>query len=117
MSGEPTATDQPIGVGDGETVRFALTKNYGGGERRRITRPAAGSVKVAVDGDELVTGWALGALGEVIFDDAPGDGAYISAGYLFDIPVRFAEDRLEINRASFRAGEAPSVPLIEVREA
>jgi len=31
--------------------------------------------------------------------------------------VRFAEDRLDINRASFLAGEAPSVPLIEIREA
>jgi uncharacterized protein (TIGR02217 family) len=40
----------------------------------------------------------------------------VSAGFLFDVPVRFAEDRIEVNRATFLAGEAPSVPLIEVRE-
>ena len=38
------------------------------------------------------------------------------AGTSGSTPVRFAEDRIEINRATFRAGEAPSVPLIEVRE-
>ena len=50
------------------------------------------------------------------FGEAPAAGAVVTAGFLFDVPVRFAEDRLEINRATFRAGEAPSVPLIEVRE-
>jgi hypothetical protein len=30
---------------------------------------------------------------------------------------RFAEDRIEVNRSTFLAGEAPSVPLVEVREA
>jgi len=32
-------------------------------------------------------------------------------------PERFATDRLDINAASFAAGEAPSVPLVEIREA
>jgi hypothetical protein len=30
--------------------------------------------------------------------------------------VRFEEDRLSLSRATFEAGEIPSVPLIEVRE-
>jgi phage portal protein BeeE len=47
----------------------------------------------------------------------PAVGAAITAGFLFDTPARFSEDRLEINRATFLAGEAPSVPLLEVREA
>ena len=117
MSETPTPTDQEIGTGDGTTVRFLLTKTYGGGERRRITRPVSGTVRVAADGVELLTGWTLGGLGDIVFDDPPEGEAVISAGFLFDVPVRFAEDRLEINRASFAAGEAPSVPLIEVREA
>jgi hypothetical protein len=29
--------------------------------------------------------------------------------------VRFADDRLEVSRATFLAGEIASVPLIEVR--
>jgi uncharacterized protein (TIGR02217 family) len=117
MSGTVTASDQHIGTGDGATERFTLIKDYGGGEQRRITRAVAGSVRVAVDGIELSGGWTLDALGIVQFAAAPASGALVTAGYLFDVPVRFAEDRLDVNRATFRAGEAPSVPLIEVREA
>jgi uncharacterized protein (TIGR02217 family) len=117
MTGSPTAVDQQIGTGDGSTVRFALRKTYAAGEERRITRPVAGSVRIALDGDEVASGWALETLGEVVFDSAPGAGVTVSAGFEFDVPVRFAEDRIEVNRATFLAGEAPSVPLVEIREA
>jgi uncharacterized protein (TIGR02217 family) len=50
------------------------------------------------------------------FEEAPAAGAEVRAGYRFDVPVRFAEDRLSLNLATFLAGEAPSVPLIELRE-
>nr|WP_294849833.1 DUF2460 domain-containing protein [uncultured Sphingomonas sp.] len=116
ITGSPGADDVEIGVGDGSETRFALAKAYGPGERRRITRPVAGSVRVAVDGVEVSSGWTLEPLGVVSFDAPPGAGVVVTAGYLFDVPVRFGEDRLEINRASFLAGEAPSVPLVEVRE-
>jgi uncharacterized protein (TIGR02217 family) len=116
MSGTPTATDQQVGSGDGSNVSFRLSKSYSGGEQRRITRPVAGSVRVAVDGVEQASGWTLGQAGELLFDVAPAAGAVVTAGFLFDVPVRFADDRLEVNRATFLAGEAPSVQLIEVRE-
>ena len=117
MTGVPGPADQPLGEGDGERLGFELAKHYGEGEERRITRPVAGSVRVAIDGIEHASGWTLDPLGVVRFDEAPGEGAVVAAGFLFDVPVRFADDRLEINRATFLAGEAPSVPLIEVREA
>ena len=117
MTGVPGAADQPIGKGDGVADTFALVKSYGSGELRRITRPVAGSVRVAVGGVELVSGWTLGNKGVIEFDAAPAAGAAVTAGFLFDTAVRFAEDRIEINRATFMAGEAPSVPLVEVREA
>lgn len=117
MTGAPSALDQEIGTGDGATVRFELKKAYGAGEVRRITRPVAGSVRVAADGSELQGGWSLGPGGTISFSEAPAPGARVTAGFLFDVPVRFAEDGLEINRATFRAGEAPSVPLVEIREA
>jgi uncharacterized protein (TIGR02217 family) len=63
-----------------------------------------------------VSGWTLGSLGTVSFEDAPAPGAQVKAGFRFDVPVRFAEDRLSVSRATFQAGEIPSVPLIEVRE-
>jgi uncharacterized protein (TIGR02217 family) len=117
MTAGPTALDQEIGTGDGIQGRFELKKNYDGGEERRITRPVAGSVRIAVDGVELASGWTLEELGEIVFDSPPAEGAVVSAGFAFDVPVRFAEDRIEVNRATFLAGEAPSVPLVEIREA
>lgn len=117
MTGTPGATDQALGTGNGEKTQFPLLKTYGSGEQRRITRPVAGSVRVSVDGSEQATGWAVEALGTIVFANPPTAGAAVAAGYIFDVPVRFAQDPLEINRATFLAGEAPSVPLVEVREA
>lgn len=119
MTGTPGAGDQPLGVGDGVATRFQLVKRYGEGEEaleRRITRPVAGSVVVARDGVAVAAGWSLDGSGGVVFDAAPEEGVEVTAGFRFDVPVRFAEDRLAINRATFLAGEAASVPLIEVRE-
>ena len=120
LPGQPRdATDQPLGVGDGMTTRFALVKIYGDGpdpQRRRITRPQAGSVLVAVDGLEQPAGWTLAPGGFVDFAVAPAAGAVVSAGYLFDVPVRFAADRIEVSMAGWQAGELPSVPLVELRE-
>lgn len=115
MTDTPGATDQLLGLGDGARTEFALVKHYGEQERR-ITRPVAGTVRVSVDGDELIEGWALGDKGIVLLDVAPSEGVEVRAGFRFDVPVRFAEDRLSLNRATFAAGEIPSVPLIEVRE-
>ncbi|HEY0326398.1 MAG TPA: DUF2460 domain-containing protein [Allosphingosinicella sp.] len=115
MSGEPGASDQLLGTADGVRTDFALVKNYDGQERR-ITRPVAGSVRVSVDGVERVSGWTLGPKGVVTFAEAPVAGAVVAAGFRFDVPVRFEEDRLEVSRATFLAGEAASVKLIEVRE-
>lgn len=115
MTGVPGPADQPIGTGDGARTEFALVKSYGD-QQRRITRPVAGSVRVWVDGVERVSGWTLAPLGLVRFEVAPPAGAEVRAGYRFDVPVRFAEDRLAVNRATFAAGEAASVPLVEIRE-
>jgi uncharacterized protein (TIGR02217 family) len=117
MTGTPSSADQALGTGDGDTDSFELSKTYGTGEQRRITRPVAGSVRVAVGGTEVTTGWTLDDKGVVRFDTPPAAGTAVTGGFLFDTPVRFANDQIEINRATFLAGEAPSVPLIEVREA
>jgi len=73
-------------------------------------------VKVSVGGQETAA-FSLDPLGEVVLDAAPAEGTEVRAGFLFDVPVRFAEDRLAINAAGFAAGQAPSVPLVEIREA
>jgi uncharacterized protein (TIGR02217 family) len=119
MIGASTMSDQLLGTGDGTAASFALVKRYGTGTEaqvRRITRPVAATLQVSVGG-VLASGWTLASGGLVTFAAAPAAGAEIRAGFLFDVPVRFAEDRLEISGAAFAAGEAPSVPVLEVREA
>lgn len=114
----PGSGNQQIGNGDGATTQFALTKSYGSGAAavaRRITLPVAATVVVAVDG-VADAGWTLLDGGIIHFALPPAAGAVITAGFLFDVPVRFASDRLEISRATYLAGDIASVPLIEVRD-
>ena len=115
--GPPAAGDQLLGLGDGERRQFALVKRYGEGDAeqvRPIRLPVEGSVRVSVDGIETAA-FLITDDGEVSLDAAPGPGVAVRAGFLFDVPVRFAEDRLEASRATFLAGELASVPLVEVR--
>ena len=104
-----------LGMGDGTRTEFPLVRNYDG-QVRRITRPVAGTVRVYVEGEERAAGWTLLDKGVVAFDAPPAAGAEVRASFSFDVPVRFAEDRLMLGRATFAAGEVPSVPLIEIRE-
>ena len=114
-------TDQAIGTGDGASRTFALAKTYGAGPepyRRAIVKPVAGSVRVAVGGVE-VTGAAVScdpATGLVTFapDAVPRPGAAVTAGFEFDVPVRFDTDELAIDLAAFTAGEVPRIPMIEI---
>ena len=118
MTGVPNALDQILGTGDGVRTTYALVKSYGDGpeaERRRITRPEPGSVVVAVN-SLVVTNWSLGEGGFVLLASPPATGVVVSAGYRFDVPVRFSEDTLSIDSGVWMAGDAPSVPLIEIRE-
>jgi len=114
--GLPAAGDQMLGVGDGVRRQFALVKRYGAGDAeqvRNIRLPVESSVRVSVDG--LETAAFSIVEGDVLLDVAPAAGVAVRAGFLFDVPVRFADDRLEVSRATFLAGEMASVPLVEVR--
>ncbi|WP_283194967.1 DUF2460 domain-containing protein [Rhizobium sp. AN80A] len=113
--------DQPIGIGDGVTAAFPLVKTYGdAGARatRRIAKPVEGSVVVAVDGVPLpASAFACDvATGIVTFaaDAVPQQGASVTAGFLFDVPVRFATGRIDVNLSAFNAGRIPSIPLMEI---
>ena len=115
MTGVPTDDDQLLGVGDGVTSSFALTKHYDT-QTRRISRPVGTSVMVSVNGITTQS-WTLDAGGIVVLSEAPAVGVEVRAGFLFDVPVRFAEDRIDVSGVNFAAGEVPSIPLIEIREA
>ncbi len=114
-----TATDQQIAIGDGAMVAFQLVKIYDSGgisHVRDIVKPVSGTVQIALDGVVQATGWQVDVTsGIVTFAMAPGIGAVITAGYEFDVPVRFSDDFLAITLESYQAGQIPSIPLIEVR--
>ncbi len=129
-SAEISPLDQQIGIGDGLQTRFALVKNYGiknygvknyGDEidepqRRVITRPITETVIIAIDG-EVVNGWSLGDDAMIIFENAPAENTIITAGFHFDVPVRFANDTLDLVGATYGAFDSNSIALIEVKEA
>lgn len=115
-AGEPTPLDQVLGEGDGTRTVFQLSKAYGD-YRRDIRKPVDGAVRVAVDEVELSGGaFSLDATtGEVTLVTAPDEGAVVTAGFLFDTPVRFDADRIDVTLESFEAGRVAAVPLIEIR--
>lgn len=113
-----TPTDQVLGEGDGFTATFQLIKAYRSGAQnliRPITKPVPETMQVAVGGTE-VAGWELDATnGTVHFTTPPATGEIVTAGFEFDVPVRFDTDLIQVSMASFAAGEIPNIPVIEVR--
>ena len=119
MTGTPTATDQVLGTGDGLTATFQLVKRYASGSQawvRSITKPVAGSVRVALGGVEQASGWSVSTTtGLVTFATPPPSGVAVTAGFEFDVPVRFDSDVLEVTLDLERLGSITSIPLVEIR--
>jgi uncharacterized protein (TIGR02217 family) len=117
VSGE----DQELGRGDGVRRDFQLIRRYRSGGQvwvRTITKPVAGSLRVMLDQEPRIESidWTVDpATGVVTFTDPPPPDVPVTAGFEFDVPVRFDTDRIQVSVASFQAGEMPDVPVIEVR--
>ncbi len=119
----PGPLDQKLGIGDGAQCAFQLSKTYGAAfapYARDICKPVAGSVRVAVNGVEKVAGTDFDvdvASGIVTFRNglAPPHDSVVTAGFLFDVPVRFDSDYLEVDFSAFDAGEIPKIPIIEIQ--
>lgn len=120
-SAKPTCFDQLLGIGDEMTTAVPLIKDYASGGncyQRPITKPVEGTVLVAVGGDSLqesIDFTVNFTTGMIHFLTPPDKGAEIRAGFEFDVPARFDTDRIQTSVASFRAGDVPNVPVIEVR--
>lgn len=121
--GTPSDTDVVIGVGDASKTTFQLIKKYtanGYETIRTITKPVAGTVVIAVNGTPVATGWTVNVTtGVVTFTTAPGAAASITAGFEFDVPVRFGEDADRLLSASiddFSNRSISSITLVEVKE-
>lgn len=116
----PGATDQVIGEGDGVGASYALAKAYRSSDQtymRPIAKPVAGTVRVALNGTEMpLTEYEVDpTTGVVTLAVPPDTGSTITAGFEFDVPVRFDTDHIQTSAASFRVGEVPNVPIVEVR--
>lgn len=115
----PAATDQWLGDGDGEARTFQLVKRYGDGFSpyvRRIVKPVGETVTVAVAAEVLPSdAFSVDAsIGRVTLANAPRPGASVTAGFSFDVPVRFDTDALDVDLAAFTAGAIPTIPLVEI---
>ena len=118
-SGTPSPSDQQIGTGDGAVTQFQLVKRYSSGAQswtRAITKPVAGTVTIALNGTPQPSGWSVNtSSGFVTFATAPGAGVAITAGFAFDVPVRFDSDVLDVTLDLERLGSITSIPLVEIR--
>ncbi|KQV63833.1 DUF2460 domain-containing protein [Rhizobium sp. Root1220] len=113
--------DQVIGTGDGERATFQLVKTYGdaaASSTRPISKPVAGSVVVAVDGlSQAPSAFVCDPVAGIVTflpGNIPATGALVSAGFEFDVPVRFATGRIDFNLSAFNAGRIPTIPLTEI---
>ena len=67
-------------------------------------------------GVEQLSGWSVDTTtGVVTFSAAPGAGVAITAGFEFDVPVRFDTDVLDVTLDLERLGSITSIPLLELR--
>lgn len=109
---EVSPLDQLIGTGDGARTAFPLVKHYGDWARR-IWKPVAGSLRVAVNGTEV--GFSADVTtGFITLEEPAAEGAAVTAGFRFDCPVRFDTDRLDVNLEAFGAGRVIRIPLTEI---
>ena len=94
-------------------------KRYASGGQswtRTIAKPVAGTARIALAGVEQPSGWTVDTTtGVVTFSAAPGSGVAITAGFEFDVPVRFDTDALDVTLDLERLGSITSIPLLEIR--
>ena len=116
-----SAADMVLGTGDGVRTAFQLAKTYGASFApyvRDITRPVAGTVRIAVGGAEITVSHVAvdTTTGIVTFapDSVPVAGTLVTAGFQFDVLARFDTDSIEIDHSGFDAGEIPHIPILEI---
>lgn len=114
-----SAFDQVLGFGDGNNKSFLLIKTYQDGHHsyeRRITKPVAKTFSAAVSGRVLEAAeYSLDALtGILSLAVAPAPSAAVTAGFEFDVAVRFDTDFLDISFEDYGGLQISDIPLIEV---
>lgn len=112
------ATNSYIGEGDGTTTAFQLYRTYSVGavmRQRKITRPVNGTATIYVDGVAVVASVDY-TTGIATLNTAPVASTMVTADFDFDLPVRFANDELEMLALGLDLDKAVSIVLVEERE-
>lgn len=111
--------DGSIGTGNGTLTTFQLVKVYDVGVRqyvRTILVPDVTTLVVKIDGTPTTA--FTNSDGLLTFTSAPANGVVITATFDFFVPVRFADDHIEINvemaTDDQELAAIPAVPLIEI---
>ena len=120
-SGDIGFEDQVIAHADGVRTDYPLARAYVSGAAsysRPIAKPVPGTVLIGVQRTQMTESIHFSvdtSTGIITFEHPPEAGVEISAGFEFDVPVRFDTDRIQTSVASFQAGDVPNVPVVEVR--
>lgn len=117
-----SAVDQLLGTGDGIEDTFQFRKTY---TRNSFTKthslvlPVESTVLVAIDAIEQAVGVDFTIdreAGTITFASPPGVGDLVTAGFLYDIPVRFeSDDVFEQILKAFETDGVAGLSLWEVR--
>ncbi|ADK73482.1 glycoside hydrolase [Roseobacter phage RDJL Phi 1] len=113
----PSNADQALASLTATT--YQLQKVYSPGSNpwtRTIYKPVNGTVLIRDNTGSLTEGvdWTMDyTTGIATFSSAPTGTP--TAGFEYDVPVRFEAEELEVNVALFDVGSVPAVNLVEVR--
>jgi uncharacterized protein (TIGR02217 family) len=116
--GSVSSIDQNIGTGDGTTTAFQLRKTYSdsaGSYTRIIKKPVSGTVVAAIGGTPTTSFTVNTVTGIITFSSPPTSGASVTAGFEFDVPVRFDNDTIITNVELFNVGSIPTVNIVEIK--
>lgn len=116
------AVNESLTVLDPARTRYQLSKNYDD-YRRRITRPEGETVVLYADGAIYPFGggsglpsWVVGVKGVIEFAASIPAGVVITADFLFDVPVRFETDVMQVMLQHEDAGSISQIKLLQIRE-
>ncbi len=118
-----TPLDQLLGVGDGSTINFQLTKKYDIAglvelvQDVDIKKPVPNTIVVAANNIPLTINVDFTVnytTGIVTFTNAPTNGTVLRWGGEFDLPCRFDVDELQVSLDFYQHGSA-NIPIVEVR--
>lgn len=120
----PSSTDQVTNPStiSGSLLTYQIQKTYVSGSQsvvRTITKPVAGTVSVALNGGTVSpSNYTVNTTtGVITFNSTQTNGAAVTAGCEFDVPVQFGaelDDVLQASIDNFDSGDIPDIPLTEI---